>query len=508
MIRLPSQFTPAQRRLLLALYLSIAAIVRSVDAWRPIDGSVWELWREADVGAIARNFYREDMDILHPRIDWRGDGPGLVESEFPLYPWTVAVVYHVFGYHEQIARLVSFVVSLLACWTFFRIAERLLPPTGLVAAIAIFAVNPLAVRLSTAVQPEPLMFLFYLAAAYFFLRWLDGFRRSDYILAAASTALAILVKLPAANIGLFFAALCLERFGWRAIARRDLWLFAALSLGPPAAWYCFAHGYWTEYGNSLGMSDEAYVRVAALEFLSALPTLLVRSIRTELHWIWTVPGAVVAVAAIPSLRAYEGRVVAYWLLALVALYVITIRTTGEDWAFYYHIASLPVACLAIGLGVANLLNRTLQGRSGLVPACVAIALLALVGLLQLWRTKQGMHPHWQRPIYECARRFESLVPRGALIIASGGADVDKWGNKTAYKAPYFFFWMDRKGFSLPDSEQSLESLEKLRQRGAGYFVAEPARLARTEGFDMDLRRTYRVLAECEPAILFDLGSPP
>jgi len=86
--------------------------------------------------------------------------------------------------------------------------------------------------------------------------------------------------------------------------------------------------------------------------------------------------------------------------------------------------------------------------------------------------------------------------------------VDKRGNTSATNAPYFFFWLDRKGFSLPDSAQSLEALETLRRRGAHYFVAEPPRLAQTEGFERDLRRTYRVLAECEPAILFDLASPP
>jgi len=270
------RLTLTQRRLLLASYLALAALLRSVDAWRPIDGSTWEQWRETDVGAMARNFYREDMNILHPRIDWRGDGPGLVESEFPLYPWTVAVLYRVFGYHEEVARLVSLVVSLLACGVFFLIAERLLAPLGLVAAVAVFAVNPLAVRLSTAVQPEPPMFLFYLAAVYFFLRWIDGFRRSDYILAAALTALAILVKLPAANLCLFFAALCFDRFGSRAIARRDLWLFVALSLVLPVAWYAFAHRYWTDYGNSLGMSmrpTRASRRLASsARFRSSWPT--------------------------------------------------------------------------------------------------------------------------------------------------------------------------------------------------------------------------------------------
>jgi hypothetical protein len=508
LVQIPSRVTLPQRRILLALYLGFAVVVRSPDAWRPIDGSTWELWREADVGAIARSFYREDMNILRPRIDWRGDGPGLVESEFPLYPWSVAALYRVFGYHEALARVVSLVVSVLACWVFFLLAERLLPPLGWLAAIAVFAVNPLAVRLSTAVQPEPLMFLFYLAAARWFLRWIDAGRRTDYALAATFTALAILSKLPAANLGLFFAALSLQRFGWRGIARWDLWLFAILALGPAAAWYSFAYGYWTTYGNSLGMSNEAYAPIASFGFMEALPRQIVNCARIEIRAVWTLPGALLALAGIPSLRSWEGRVVLYWLLTLAVFYVVTIGTTGEDWASYYHIVSLPAACLAIGFGVVHLLSRVSRGRVGVAMAFAGVVLLSGVGLLEMRKTLAQIHPSYAKPIYECARRFAPLVPEGAVIVASGGEDIDQWGIRNAANAPYFFFWLDRKGFSLPDSQQHLEALEELRGRGARYFVAEPSRLTRAAGFETELRRTYRVAAECDKAILFDLGAAP
>jgi hypothetical protein len=59
----------------LALFF-LGAWIRSLDVWRPVDGRVRESWRECDYAAVARNFYREGMNILYPRIDWRGDGPG------------------------------------------------------------------------------------------------------------------------------------------------------------------------------------------------------------------------------------------------------------------------------------------------------------------------------------------------------------------------------------------------------------------------------------------------
>ena len=43
----------------------------------PIVG--WHAWRQADTAAIARNFYRDGMNLLYPAIDWSGAGPGYVE---------------------------------------------------------------------------------------------------------------------------------------------------------------------------------------------------------------------------------------------------------------------------------------------------------------------------------------------------------------------------------------------------------------------------------------------
>ena len=39
-------------------------------------------WRQTDTAAIARNL---------PQVDWGGSGPGYVESEFPIYTYSVAL---------------------------------------------------------------------------------------------------------------------------------------------------------------------------------------------------------------------------------------------------------------------------------------------------------------------------------------------------------------------------------------------------------------------------------
>src|SRR5262245_48409197 len=57
-------------------------------------------WRPADMASIALGFLRNGFHLLYPQIFWGGDGPGYVETEFPLIPFLTAILFKVFGAHE------------------------------------------------------------------------------------------------------------------------------------------------------------------------------------------------------------------------------------------------------------------------------------------------------------------------------------------------------------------------------------------------------------------------
>ena len=517
-----SETARASRWYLLSFFalVILAGSVRLVDVWRPVDGTMRDSWREPDVAGIARNFYQEGMNIFLPRIDWRGDGPGYTESEFPIYPWLVACLYHAFGYHEEFLRLVSWFFSMGACLLFFRFSHERLSKLGALAAAAIFTVNPLAVRMASAIQPEPLMFLGYLAGVYFFLKWCEGERKLDYWIACAATMLAILAKVPALHIGLLFACLCLQHFGWRSILRRDVWQFVVIAVGVPAAWYAYSHTLWLGYGNSLGMSNEAFVRISSGSFVSALKVTLAGNAAAELNWIWTTTGVVAGmIGLLHSLRRRETWWLGYWAIALIAYYVVAGRTTGEGWATHYHIVSAPLAAMLIGLLVSRLpwqrfdlsFLRQLQWRSLItwrqgVVSVAGLLLVAATVLQQARLTKWDFHPNQFAALHSSAVQFREFVEPGSLIVASGDGQLDQFGLQRAFNAPYFFFWMDAKGFTLTDEDQSVEKLEELRDRGARYFVGERRSLAKTDGFQEQLRDHFLVLSESDDAILVELRS--
>ena len=337
-------------RAVFLLLLTGGVALRCASVWRPIDYTTTSPWRESDLGMIARNFWRGEMNILYPQIDWRRDTPGYVESELPALPWLMAAGYCAFGYHEEIGRVLALIVSLATLWAFARLARRLLPPFEAAMALIFFTCNPILIDFATNIQPDPMMLLFVIGCVYFFTAWLEAERTRDLALCAVAGALAILLKLPAIYLGLLIAPLCLAKFGMGAIKNIRVWALGLTMLAPAILWYAHTHQFWLTYGNSLGISDESHwLSLRILSSPRVLLALLKTMLKTELTIILGVFGLLLALAG--GLRAARRQPgILYWLAAAFIFYLVALRTTGHGWSFYYHALSIAPLCLLMGLG--------------------------------------------------------------------------------------------------------------------------------------------------------------
>ncbi len=68
------------------------------------------LWRQCNTLAVARNFYLEDMNIAHTRVDNRFETDGITGSHFPAYEYGVALLYKLFGEQFWVHRYFSLII--------------------------------------------------------------------------------------------------------------------------------------------------------------------------------------------------------------------------------------------------------------------------------------------------------------------------------------------------------------------------------------------------------------
>ncbi len=560
-----------------ALYILIFAAglgLWSIPVGRPLD---LPSWHEFDDAAMARNFLREPSTIFYPRIDWRKDGPGFVESEFPLFPWLMSRAYRLWGVHIVYGRILNLGVMLAALFCFTLLARSLLPEAGAVVAVLFFAVNRIVNFVATALQPEALMFLFYLVAAYSFLSWRKNRRWTAYICTILALSMAMLEKSPAAHLGIFFLMVLVMEEGWKFLTFPANWALAIASLLAPALWYTHAYRLWITYGNSLGISNENHWFDWDMLRHASNPAGLVIN---ETVSAFGVGALLLAVLAFLDWRSRTVRLAGLWYASILIYYVVTIRTTGGAWAWYYHIVSIaPIAILAgwavarvreqrflfiyaqggavgsialIWILISAVENYHPPGESGQFNALLKVLSLtnypmftglgllvaALLITLAIFRPTGSRDPktamNWARPHLcaagvaayllisgdlvandiaayskpseelQSAEALRPLIPPNVLILSSGGICSDGRGHKAAFDNPYMFYWLDRRGFAICQTDQSIAKVRAFADRGAQFYVAEKSVVAAVPDFETELKENFPLRADSPAAWLFDL----
>ena len=108
----------------MVLFIVVAAlVVRLIGIDQPFIDP-WS-WRQSDVAAIARNFLENGFHFTRPQIDWAGDQPGYVGTEFPILPFTAALVYRSAGVQEWIGRIQGVLLFVAALPFFFGLVRRI-----------------------------------------------------------------------------------------------------------------------------------------------------------------------------------------------------------------------------------------------------------------------------------------------------------------------------------------------------------------------------------------------
>ena len=409
---------------------------------------------------VVENFAFEDMQILNPRINSRGDGNGIFRMEFPLMQWVFAWFYKWFGADLTIARVLSFLIYLVSVIGFYRLL-RTYKQTQQISSLGAwcFAWSPVMYYYAVNPLPDNLALCFTVWS----LGFLKGHEKSGSSRSLAGfgifLSLAAAVKLPYIIFGVgyiptFVRLLKVSRFN-RAIKHAGIVL---LNLSPAIAWYAWVIPQWTNTALIGGIGAESkFDYQSALSnmwgvFHSMLPELLVNYGSV----IFLLAGIIVLVLSLGKLTQYLGELLMFVVVVAYYLYEVNMIGLAHD---YYLFPFLPLLFLIITSGVKYILNHD----NSVVKSIGYLALIILPLTASLRATDRWRPMGMEKELLAHKEELRSIIPNGALVVAGNDASTH-----------IVLYHIGQKGWTFEQDWLSAEDLELFISNGAKYLYSNSA----------------------------------
>ncbi|MFL6499089.1 MAG: ArnT family glycosyltransferase [Candidatus Udaeobacter sp.] len=445
-------------------------------------------WRQSDVAAIARNFLQNGFRFAYPQVNWAGNAPAYVGTEFPILPFIAAVCYKFAGVHEWIGRIQAVILFAISLPFFFLLVREIFGSTAAVWAIFFYSFTPLNLFAGRSFMPDVPSLSLAIVGLYFFLRWVQHSESWSFFAAVIAISLSLLLKITSIVIAapllyiLVVGRLCQtpgisqngaggsrvtwtgrspDRANGRERVKRPTILgaivFGAIALLPSAIWYWHAHQiaqqfYPHHFFGAGGMRIEPfswYWQIARQTFVSSLTPVL----------------AVIALVGLVLPQSRPGRysrLFHWWLAAMIVFIIVVGYGNRHRW---YQLPLVPIVAAFAGAACAFVGSR-ISSRLVVITSSIALAFAFLILAFV-----------YVRPFYESSAaqlrdagfELKKVTLPNALIVAADMGD------------PTIFYYAERKGWHFPendaiyngtpdDSDQAIENLERLRRNGATHFV--------------------------------------
>jgi 4-amino-4-deoxy-L-arabinose transferase-like glycosyltransferase len=426
-------------------------------------------WRQSDVAAIARNFLQNGFRLGFPQIDWAGNAPGYVGTEFPILPFIAAICYRFAGVHEWIGRAQALILFALSLPFFFLLVRKVFGSAAAIWATFFYSFAPVSVFASRSFMPDVPSLSLAIVGLYFFLRWTNDRNQMPFFLAAIAISFSLLIKITSIVVvtPLFYLTVAEGGdLGWREGSgagncrgqrpQLQLCLFAAIVLVPSVIWYWHAHQ----------VAQKFYPH-----HLFGAGGIQIENFR----WYWHIAQetAISSLTPVLSLMALIGLFVPhagdrkysrlfYWWLIAVVLFIIVVGY-GNRHRWY----QLPLAPIGAAFGGAACANIGSKLSSRAVAVALSTLLVSSFTICAFWYVRPF---YWSSAqLRDTGLELKKVTAPSALIVAADMGD------------PTIFYYAERKGWHFlekdaiyngnpDDSEQAIENLERLRRRGATHFV--------------------------------------
>ena len=416
------------------------------------------------MAAIAANFLQNGFRFGFPQIDWAGNAPGYVGTEFPILPFIAALCYKVAGVHEWVGRIQAVIFFAVSLPFFFLLVREIFDRTAAVWATFFYSFAPVNVFAGRSFMPDVPSLSLAIVGLYFFLRWTNdhkwmpfssrryrdllfasdqdyehGYRRAAFVFdcrASVTQTPGVSQKRPTIYGGA---------------------LFAAIALLPSAIWYWHAYQiaqkfYPHHFFGAGGIRIENfswYWHIARETVISSLtPVLSVM--------------ALIGLFVPQSRDRKYSRLFHWWLVAMVLFIIVVGYGNRHRW---YQLPLVPIAATFAGAACAFIGSKV---SSRVVAVTLSILLVGSFTISGFWYV-QPFYQSSAAQLRDAGLELNKVTPPDALIVAADMGD------------PTIFYYAQRKGWHFlekdaiyngnpDDSQQAINDLERLRRQGATHFV--------------------------------------
>jgi predicted membrane-bound mannosyltransferase len=445
-------------------------------------------WRQSDVAAIARNFLQNGFRFGYPQIDWAGNGPGYVGTEFPILPFIAALCYKFAGIHEWVGRIQAVILFAVSLPCFFLLVREIFGSTAAVWATFFYSFAPVNIFAGRSFMPDVPSLSFAIVGLYLLLRYVEHNESASFFVAAIALSLSFLIKITsivivaplayivvgrlyqtpgvsqngAAETRVISIGSSLERVSGSERVKRGkvvgaAAIFTAIALLPSVIWYWHAHQiaemfYPHHFFGAGGIRIESfswYSHIAQQSLVSSLTPALSAM-------------ALVGLFVTRSRDRSYSRLFHWWLAAMIVFIVVVGYGNRHPW---YQLPLVPIAGAFAGAGCAFVGSR-ISSRFAAITSSIVLAvsflILAFVCVRPFYESSAAQ-------LRDAGLELKKLTPSDALIVAADMGD------------PTIFYYAERTGWHFleenaiyngnpDDSEQAIENLQRLRRRGTTHFV--------------------------------------
>lgn len=418
------------------------------------------VWRQTQTQTVIKNYYTEDMNIFHPRINEFRNEDRIIKMEFPVMQWTFAVFHKVFGSHIAISRILTFIMGLFSIWGIFYLLKRLFD-NNIIATIGAwaFCFSPLFYYYTVNPLPDNFALCCGIWSAGFFFKYLQSDKNVPLIFSAIMLSLATLAKLPFVLYGaVAFTGMILTIRKGNTKDGVKIAVVYALALVPAALWYISAIPTWGENEVLKGILDSSNNPFTIPDLLqhnliSVLPEMLLNYGSV----LFFIAGFYFLLRNRKTAHPYF-PILAAWGVAIIAYFIFEMNAIGKVHD-YYLMPFLPLLFILVSYGAFHLLKCTSKWKSTFtIVLLILLPLTAYLRIQHRWNTES---PNFNAVYYHYKKELRELIPQKALCVA---------GNDDSHFI--LLYYLDRKGWAFDNDQLDGAVLANYVSQGAEYLFID------------------------------------